>query len=124
MAAAPSKPSPSNRPMDGTSESVTKGEPVSAVDAATKEQAPSSPAAAAEEPTPTYESVEASDIFLLAKSYLNDGKFEEALRVIEEGIKSTQELVKRTTNCSDEEACLHESQAPYHYLYGKSLGMS
>lgn len=87
MAAPPSKPSPSNRPMDETTAadsaaSAAKEEPVVTTPVDSTNAAPTSPAT---ESSPTYQSVEASNIFLLAKSHLNEGKFEDALSVIEQG---------------------------------------
>ena len=70
---------------------------------------------------PTYQSVESSDIYLLAKRHLNDGKFEEAMTVIEEGIRDTQTLLQRTMDSPDGDYTLHESMAPFHYLYGTTL---
>ena len=137
MAAAPSKPSPSNRSIDGSDANGTAAiatVPVASVKdaalvaspvapaaaAAAAEPAPSSPTAPSSSP-PTYQSVDASDVYLLAKRYLNEGKFEEAMTVIEEGIRDTQALLQRTMDSPDGDFTLHESMAPFHYLYGTTL---
>ena len=135
MAATPSKQPPVKLSIDGgdaagnstlatapvatsaNNDSPAEVSPVAA-DAATAsvKPAPTSPTS-----IPTYQSVEFSDIYLLAKRHLNDGKFEEAMTVIEEGIRDTQSLLQHTMDSPDGDYTLHESMAPFHYLYGTTL---
>lgn len=67
-------------------------------------------------PVPTYQSSEASDFYQSAKALLKSGDFEDALSALEEGIAWTQEQL-----AGIEDASLHESMAPFHYLYGTTL---
>jgi len=70
---------------------------------------------------PTYDSSEASQYYTVAKTLLNEGDFETALTTIEEGIVATQALLPSPENGDDEGKTLHESMAPFHYLYGTTL---
>jgi hypothetical protein len=55
---------------------------------------------------------------VLAKNFLNDGDFEQALTTIEEGIEGTKSILAGNDNLDTE---FHESLAPFHYLYGTTL---
>jgi tetratricopeptide (TPR) repeat protein len=68
-------------------------------------------------PVPTYQSSEASDFYQSAKALLKSGDFEDALSTIEEGIAWTQQQLQ----AADIDSSLHESMAPFHYLYGTTL---
>ncbi|GAX28477.1 hypothetical protein FisN_38Hh029 [Fistulifera solaris] len=71
-------------------------------------------------PTPTYASAESSTYYLSAKALLNLGSFEDALATIEEGIESFKSDLLQL-GMSEDDAALHESMAPLHYLYGTTL---
>lgn len=66
----------------------------------------------------SYERTEASEYFLVAKAYLNDGDFEQALSTIEVAIEETKAILM---SFGVENVDLHESIAPFHYLYGTTL---
>jgi hypothetical protein len=66
---------------------------------------------------PTYESSETSENYVTGKELLAEGDFEQALAVIEDGIVTTSTLVES----AGLDAGLHESMAPFHYLYGTTL---
>jgi tetratricopeptide (TPR) repeat protein len=68
-------------------------------------------------PVPTYQSSEVSDFYQSAKALLKSGDFEDALSTIEEGIAWTQQQLQ----AAGIDASLHESMAPFHYLYGTTL---
>ena len=79
-------------------------------------------------PMPTYFSSAASGNYVSAKALLSDGKFEEALTLIEEGSENTKLIVRSQlalTIIDNEELErsieLHESIAPFFYLYGTTL---
>jgi tetratricopeptide (TPR) repeat protein len=71
-------------------------------------------------PTPTYASSESSAYYVSAKALLNEGSFEDALATIEEGIESFKSDLLQL-GMSEDDAALHESMAPFHYLYGTTL---
>lgn len=129
MAAPSNKPSPTNRPVEGVDKTSDAAAAFVAAKPAPEAVVASAPEAAPAKPdpsddpidTPTYQSVESGDVYLLAKRHLNKGEFEEAMSVIEEGIRDTQELLKKITNSPDGDFTLHESMAPFHYLYGTTL---
>jgi len=67
---------------------------------------------------PSYESVQASEQYVLAKSLLSSGDFERALELIEATIVE----YKAVLTCLDvDNVDLHECMAPWHYLYGTTL---
>jgi len=117
MAAPSNNPSPTNRPLDDSKATDADAPAAKADDVAVAEN---NTAAVTESP-PTYESVEASDVFLLAKQHLADGKFEDGMTVIEEAIRDTQEVLKRLSGNPNEDFSCHESLAPLHYMYGTTL---
>lgn len=67
---------------------------------------------------PTYESSESSEQYQVAKALLNEGDFERAMELIEEGIEETKATL---LSMGVTESDLHESMAPFHYLYGTVL---
>jgi hypothetical protein len=67
---------------------------------------------------PTYETSEQSIYYEIAKQHLSNGDFESALSAIEEGINVTKALLDQ--NCEGDPT-MHESMAPFHYLYGTTL---
>ncbi|GAX09611.1 hypothetical protein FisN_38Lh029 [Fistulifera solaris] len=81
---------------------------------------PSSSQSMKPSPTPTYASSESSTYYLSAKALLNEGSFEDALATIEEGIESFKSDLLQL-GMSEDDAALHESMAPFHYLYGTTL---
>jgi tetratricopeptide (TPR) repeat protein len=150
MAAPDSKPSPTNQPgvqepskeEEPISKTVTVTvDPPGLKDPPPSSQAPPTPARAAAaaslstssllpSPTllpfqqttsssllPTYESSETSENYINGKQLLADGDFEQALAVIEDGILTTSTMVAS----AGLDAVLHESMAPFHYLYGTTL---
>lgn len=124
MAATPSKLSPTNRPLEGGEDVTGTDTSATAPAASLKDAAVPSPqadTATAEPSAPTYQSVESSVVYLLAKRHLSEGKFEEAMTVIEEGIRDTLALLQKIMNEPDGDFALHESLAPLHYLYGTTL---
>eukprot|EP00428_Durinskia_dybowskii_P000077 CAMPEP_0170295706 /NCGR_PEP_ID=MMETSP0116_2-20130129/47979_1 /TAXON_ID=400756 /ORGANISM="Durinskia baltica, Strain CSIRO CS-38" /LENGTH=486 /DNA_ID=CAMNT_0010547261 /DNA_START=70 /DNA_END=1530 /DNA_ORIENTATION=- len=119
MAAPDAKASPSNKEIQPTTEtasatvavggeSVTKEGPVSI----------NNSNHATCRTIPTYASSESSEKFLLAKSLLSSGDFEQSLEVIEGAIQETRQILG---TLGMEDADLHESMAPFHYLYGTTL---
>lgn len=144
MAAPSSKSSPSNQAVEGATAadvaaaSASTSTTIGAVGASTEPsstvatlKAPPQAAAAVAASTakappaseePTYEASELSDCYVLAKTFLNAGDFEQALVTIEEGIEGTR-AVLMSLNCTDseDEMALHPSLAPFHYLYGTTL---
>lgn len=66
---------------------------------------------------PTYHSTEESKHFLVATALLREGAFEDALSTIEEGLETTMAALPK----DDSNAQLHESLAPFYYLYGSTL---
>ena len=124
MAATPTKPSPTNRkgidPATGTTATNLTVAPLYAASLKNGDDVESTPKDATTT-LPTYFSVESSDVYVLAKRHLNEGNFEEAMTVIEEGIRDTQELLQNAMNSPDGDFTLHESMAPFHYLYGTTL---
>ena len=72
------------------------------------------------EPTapPTYETSQASEQYVLAKSLLGAGDFERALELIEVAIEEHKAIL---TSLQVEPCDLHECMAPWHYLYGTTL---
>lgn len=87
-------------------------------DATLKKAPPSNPQSL----LPTYESSEDSVYYKSAKALLQSGDFETALSTIEEGIEWTkQQLSIHRVGSNEDENCLHESMAPFHYLYGTTL---
>ena len=76
-------------------------------------------------PLDTYESSKASSVYRQAKESLNQGDYETALSLIQhDGLEAQLErLMAATTNgtMTLDEASLHPSLAPFHYLYGTTL---
>jgi tetratricopeptide (TPR) repeat protein len=125
MAAPDAKASPSNKEIQPTTEigavAAAGGSSEVASGLVTKE-APA-PAASNNEMTtikaiPTYETSETSEKYILAKSLLSSGDFEQSLEVIEEAIQETRQILG---SLGLEDSDLHESMAPFHYLYGTTL---
>jgi tetratricopeptide (TPR) repeat protein len=123
MAAPPSKPSPSNKEVQQTTDEATSLATAKAVVnetpvvdyTATEEEKQES-----FEPTitiPSYEISESSEHYVLAKLLLDEGDFEQALASIEQGIETCKALLMSIGVEPD----LHECMAPFHYLYGTTL---
>jgi len=73
---------------------------------------------------PTYDESAKSDHYTTGKALMQAGDFEQAMQVIAEGLEQTRErlLVLSAANGTPaEEVDLHESIAPFHYLYGTTL---
>ena len=130
MAASSSNDSPSNQPVEGSS-NVADGR-----GAATDEGASTAAAAASssstllkEPPTkpapkaPTYRDSQNSEHYLTAKAFLQSGDFEEALSTIELGFVATKAQLSTVLGAENVEdvAAVHESMAPLHYLYATTL---
>lgn len=131
MAAPDAKTSPSNKEVQQScSEPSVVGAEGSApttvvvtskvVAAATEAVAetPTTNAASTTTTVPSYLSSESSEKYVLAKSLLSSGDFEQALELIEEAIQETR-AVLLSMEVADTD--LHESMAPFHYLYGTTL---
>jgi tetratricopeptide (TPR) repeat protein len=127
MAATPSKPSPSNHTVEGSNDAAsnvaivtdakTVAEPVEAASDESK-----SPPFIPTTTEPSYEDSEQSGNYVLGKNFLNDGDFEQALTTIEEGIEGTKSILAASDKADTEDyISLHESLAPFHYLYGTTL---
>jgi len=115
MAATPSKPSPSQKSVEGEAAAPTTVKDASAavVDEQTTVSEAAPPAVApAIAPThtlkappassiPTYDSSEASKHYTTAKLLLNEGDFEGALEVIEEGIEITKAMLPSAADNDD-----------------------
>jgi tetratricopeptide (TPR) repeat protein len=144
MAATDSKPSPTNQPVQQNHTAAAAAgldPPGSHVkDKMTEPEAnpptPRAAAAAAAPPAPpqpqkkqqpselllpNYERSEASEHYVAAKALLAAGEFEEALATIEEGIETTKVLLESSQLPGSVTLDLHESLAPFHYLYGTTL---
>ena len=127
-------PSPSNQEVQQSATASLKDPPPAA--GSLKDPPPAASAAAApslKDPPPTsdqpekkeacapilsYENSECSDHYLLAKQLLNEGDFEQALSAIEQAIEETKATL---ISLGVENADLHESIAPFHYMYGTTL---
>jgi tetratricopeptide (TPR) repeat protein len=139
MAATPSKPSPSNQTVEGSNDAasndaasniatatdakIAADEPIAepaeaAAAAAASEEAKAPPSIPATATVPSYDDSEQSGNYVLAKNFLNDGDFEQALTTIEEGIEGTKAILAESDKFDSE---FHESLAPFHYLYGTTL---
>jgi tetratricopeptide (TPR) repeat protein len=140
MAATPSKPSPSNQTVEGSNNVVSNDaasniatatdaktaaaeEPIAEPAVAEAEAASEDSKAPPSLPTttstePSYDDSEQSGNYVLAKNFLNDGDFEQALTTIEEGIDGTKSILAENDKLDTE---FHESLAPFHYLYGTTL---
>jgi tetratricopeptide (TPR) repeat protein len=125
MAATPSKPSPSNHTVEASNDAASSVAAATDAKTVTEPVKVASEVAASEESPctePTYEDSEKSGNYVLAKTYLNEGEFEQALATIEEGIEGTRALLAASGKADTEESIsLHESLAPFHYLYGTTL---
>lgn len=121
MAAPDAKTSPSSKEVQ-TSEADVAPASKEAPAVLGAEVAPASSVTA-----PSYESSQGSDQYMLAKSLLGSGDFEQALEVIEAAIEEHKgiltSLLPSTTEEIDpvEAVELHECMAPWHYLYGTTL---
>ena len=130
MAAPDAKTSPSNKEVQQSSESTSEDNAKVAA-TATATATSSSRTVTVTEPNssstaevtvaalPTYESSEKSEKYVLCKSLLSSGDFEQALELIEQAIEETREILVSMMEHSDTD--LHESMAPFHYLYGTTL---
>ena len=121
MAASSSKQSPSSQPVASNSTSEAAPDSKAAPPAATT----TTTAAGLKDPPPTvseptYTSSEESGFYIVARALLNEGRFEEALVNIEDGIESTKTALEDLGH-DEEDISLHESMAPFHYLYGTTL---
>ena len=143
MAATPSKPSPTSKPVQQSSalpeghggaidppckETQTTGGPPPSTttnDSNPQEQQDASGVLTELRVQPTYESSEQSDYFQTAKQLLSDGEFEQSLVVIQEALETTktylESCVALATPGDTAAVELHESLAPLHYLYGTTL---
>lgn len=140
MAATPSKPSPSDHTVEVEgSNDAAASKVATATDAKTvaeesiaqepvaeaapeESKAPPSIPATTTTTEPSYEDSEQSGNYVLAKNFLNDGDFEQALTTIEEGIEGTKSILASNDKVDMEDyISLHESLAPFHYLYGTTL---
>jgi len=147
MAAPPSKPSPSKQTMEGATlpvENDSNATSAAPQVASTVKAAPVAPAAALKAPPvadtetasatvtakatatlldahePSYDDSEKSDCYVLAKTFLNAGDFEQALSTIEEGIEGTRAILT-AAGVKEDDITLHASLAPFHYMYGTTL---
>mmetsp|Transcript_5071 Transcript_5071/g.14965 ORF Transcript_5071/g.14965 Transcript_5071/m.14965 type:complete len:439 (-) Transcript_5071:21-1337(-) len=108
MAAPDAKTSPSQKEVQ---QQQPQEAPAVAKEAAATQQ---------QQPLPTYEASEASDKYVLAKSLLGSGDFEQALELIEEAIQEYRAILL-SHDMDPETSDLHESLGPWHYLYGTTL---
>ena len=122
VASAGLKPAPQNPPALKDPPMVPPGTPLKAV--STQKSAPEDPPATnatesfinvADQPDLTYAGTETSDAYLIAKSLLNDGAFDEAMEIIGSAMAST------LSRLPEESGTLHECMAPFYYLYGTTL---
>ena len=120
MAAPPSKPSPSSQPVassDVKNNDNNNNNNTDKEDTAVSLKDP--PAAAV---VPTYRSAQESPHCVVARALLNEGRFEDALGSIEQGIEQNNQAVATALTVSDHnDVSFHESMAPFHYLYGTTL---
>lgn len=141
MAASSSstKSSPSDKPLDTAArteksdetsnmpdESSNTTSPVKTApeDDNNQQQTSASPAAAAAAAAfvlPTYESVEGSKRYLVAKTLLSEGDFEAAMMTIEEGLEEIKEQLLADGSMSEDAVGVHPAMGPFHYLYGTTL---
>jgi tetratricopeptide (TPR) repeat protein len=140
MAATPSKPSPSNQTVEGSSDVASNDaasniatptdvktaaeEPIAEPAEAASGEAKAPPSIPATATEPSYDDSEQSGNYVLAKNFLNDGDFEQALTTIEEGIEGTKSILLAANEDkvdTEDYISLHESLAPFHYLYGTTL---
>ncbi len=116
MAAPDAKSSPSNKEIQQTSsELITNDNACFAKDGVVEEDV------VVDTTVPiltTYESSETSEKYILAKSLLASGEFEQSLGLTEEAIQETRAMLE-SQGVGDTD--LHESMAPFHYLYGTTL---
>ena len=72
---------------------------------------------------PTYESVENSRRYQVAKTLLQEGEFEDALTTIAEGLEEVKAQLLASNDDDVDETTLdfHPALAPLHYLYGTTL---
>lgn len=133
------KPAPQPRAATAAAEEVHPRAAASArlvrqLPAATNRLEAAPPPTAGPSSLPTYQSSEQSRYYEVAKLLLNDGDFETALSTIEEGIAWTRsqlllqpKMAAAAATGGEEEdeddlaTTLHESMAPFHYLYGTTL---
>ncbi|KAI2509617.1 hypothetical protein MHU86_4736 [Fragilaria crotonensis] len=73
------------------------------------------------QPTPTYESTEASDTYLLAKSLMQAGDFDSALETIGMAMGEVTSQLAARDGIDEEDAAIHPALAPLYYLYGTTL---
>jgi tetratricopeptide (TPR) repeat protein len=119
MAAPDAKPSPSSKDVQ-SSEAETTAAPKEALadEMAQAIESAHKPIITAPSTMPTYESSQTSEQYVLAKSLLGIGNFEQALELIEAAIEEHKAvLTSREVGSVD----LHECMAPWHYLYGTTL---
>ncbi|KAL7560631.1 hypothetical protein ACA910_001317 [Epithemia clementina (nom. ined.)] len=70
----------------------------------------------------SYEASKASAVYTQAKEWLQEGNYEAALtQIAEQGIQVLLEQLQLQRQLSLEEATMHISLAPFHYLYGTTL---
>jgi hypothetical protein len=115
-------PSAANGPAAGPTSATTKDPPVDAAAATV--------AAATGTSTmmmiPTYESVEASELYQTALSLMREGEFEDCIELVEQGIDDLKETLAAALRAEEEgsgagSVDVHPSMAPYYYLYGTAL---
>lgn len=77
---------------------------------------------------PTYESVEASELYQTALALMKEGEFEDCIDLVERGIDELKETLLLALEQQQEEGAsldgsvdVHPSMAPYYYLYGTAL---
>lgn len=135
MAATPSKPSPTSKPVQqtslpegqgGTIDQFCKETPIGASPPhAPNDNSEDTEVVGEHQVQPTYESSEQSDYFQAAKQLLSDGDFEQALVTIQEALETTKSYLESSVALATPEDTaaveLHESLAPLHYLYGTTL---
>jgi hypothetical protein len=71
--------------------------------------------------TPTYESTEASESYLLAKSLMQAGDFDSALETIGMAMGEITSQLAARNDVDEDDAAIHPALAPLYYLYGTTL---
>lgn len=143
MAASSSsaKSSPSDKPLDEAARSEKTQESTTVPESTAVDEAPSSPSATPTTATPqasststpvvvvdkstnglpTYESVKHGQRYIVAKTLLANGDFEDAMMTIEEGLEEVREELLASGSVTEDMVGFHPAIGPYHYLYGSTL---
>jgi SHNi-TPR len=118
MAAPDAKTSPSSKEVQSSVEGAAAVPKETAANGAESEGQATNTTAPIRPVAPTYEASQASEQYLLAKSLLGAGDFEQALELIEVAIEEHKAVL---ASLEVEAVDLHECMAPWHYLYGTTL---